>query len=120
LWLKTNKLIKKKTMNPNDFGKNLIVENCQKIEIKTFLDTTRRKLKEIILQSELDIEGLDIELTTSVTGFGGIRYWFKCPLCKRRAGNLYVHPISSNLGCRTCLGLEYMKRRFKGMLESQD
>jgi hypothetical protein len=32
-------------------------------------------------------------------------------------GILYVHPITHAVGCRTCLGLEYRKRRFKGMAE---
>jgi hypothetical protein len=108
-----------KPMSPNDLGNKPIVEHCQKIDIKTFLDTTKRKLKEVILRSELDIAGLEIELTTSRTGFGGVRYWFKCPLCSSRVGNLYIHPVSSNLGCRECLGLEYKKRRYKGMLESE-
>jgi hypothetical protein len=60
--------------------------------------------------------GIKVELTTSKTYVGGVRYWFKC-LCGRRVGVLFVHPISNILGCRECLGLEYRKRRYKGMEE---
>ncbi len=104
-------------MNPNDLGKTFLVEECQKIEINYFLRTAKSKLKESLLNSEIDSQGLSIPLVSTKTGFGGTRYWFKCPHCKDGVGTLFVHPISQILGCRTCLGLEYRKRRYKGMVE---
>lgn len=105
-------------MKPNDFGKTFLVEECQKVEINSFLRSAKSKLKETLLSSELTAQGISILLISSRTGFGGTRYWFKCPSCNRRMGTLFVHAISQNLGCRECLGLEYRKRRFKGMVEN--
>ena len=104
-------------MKPNDLGKKFVVEECQRIEISSFLKSAKTKMKEMLLKSEVNMADIDIELTTSNTGFGGTRYWFKCPVCKKRVGTLFSHPITSNIGCRECLNLEYAKRRFKGMVE---
>ncbi len=39
--------------------------------------------------------------------FGGVRWWFTCPVCKNRVGRLYL-PIKSNLfACRKCHNLTY-------------
>ena len=105
-------------MKPNDFGKTFLVEECQRVEINTFLRTAKLKIKEVLINSELNAQGLSILLISTQTGFGGVRYWFKCPACAERVGTLFVHPVSQNLGCRECLGLEYKKRRFKGMVEN--
>jgi len=109
-----------KILNPNDLGRKCLVEECQKIRIEDFLKTYRNKLKELVLASELEILGLKIELTTSKTCYNGIRFWFKCPLCKRRAGVLLKHPLTYEIGCRQCLNLEYRKRRYKGMIEGKN
>jgi len=108
-----------KALNPNDFGKNILVENCQKIKIKDFLRICRAELKRAILNSEIETMGLNIKLATSKTCFNGIRFWFVCPLCNKRAGVLFSHPITTEIGCRTCLGLDYQKRRYKGMIEEK-
>lgn len=105
-------------MNPNDFGKTFLVEECQKIEVNTFLRTAKLKLREVLIISNLEAQGIEIKLLTSKTGFGGVRYWFKCPICHRRVGTVFVHALNQNLGCRNCLGLEYKKSRYKGMVES--
>ena len=109
-----------KILNPNDLGRKCLVEECQKIRIEDFLKTYRNKLKELVLASELEILGLKIEQTTSKTCYNGIRFWFKCPLCKRRAGVLLKHPLTYEIGCRQCLNLEYRKRRYKGMIEGEN
>lgn len=106
-------------MIPNDFGKKILAENCRKIEISEILREVKRKLKRQLLKSEIEAEGIAIELTESKTGFGGKRNWFACPICKRRVGVLYKHPVSQGLGCRRCLRLDYRKHRFKGMIEAR-
>ena len=106
-----------KTLNPNDLGKKYLIEECQKIRIEYFLKTYRDKLKKLILTSELEISGLKIELTTSKTWRNGIRFWFECPLCNKRVGVLFRHPLTNKIGCRECLNLEYRKRLYKGMVE---
>ncbi|HHQ6627290.1 TPA: hypothetical protein ACSTL5_003814 [Serratia fonticola] len=43
-------------------------------------------------------------LTTTQVGFG-VRYWYQCPQCHRRAAKLYINP--DILACRKCSGLHY-------------
>jgi hypothetical protein len=106
-------------MSPNDFGKKILAENCRKIKISEMLREVKRKLKRQLLKYEIEAEGIVVELAESKTGFGGKRFWFTCPLCKRRIGVLYKYPVSQGLGCRRCLKLDYRKHRFKGMIEAR-
>jgi hypothetical protein len=48
-----------------------------------------------------------IGLQTTVPHFGGIRWWFSCPICGRRAAKLYVPPGASIFACRQCHRLTY-------------
>jgi len=107
-----------KILTPNDLGKTFLVEECQKIRIEGFLKQYKEKIKEVILNSELEALGWNIELATSKTHYNGIRFWFKCPLCHLRVGVLLKHPLADIIGCRRCLRLEYRKRRYKGMVEN--
>lgn len=104
-------------MGSNDFGKNILVEDCQKLKISDFMKVCRESMKKLILESEIQGLGLQIDLTTSKTNFGGTRFWFVCPVCRERVGVLLNHPVTHQLGCRKCLGLNYAKRRYKGMIE---
>jgi len=57
-----------------------------------------------------------IGLTTTPCNFGGVRYWFICPLsingvlCGRRVGTLYLAPGGKYFGCRHCYNLSYESR----------
>jgi len=57
-----------------------------------------------------------VALTTTRCNFGGVRYWFICPLsrngvyCGRRVGKLYSPPGSHYYGCRHCYNLSYESR----------
>jgi hypothetical protein len=57
-----------------------------------------------------------IALTTTPCNFGGVRYWFICPLsvngnfCGRRVGTLYLGPGGKYFGCRHCYNLSYESR----------
>ncbi len=104
-------------MTPNNLGKKFIVEECQRITVKDYLQKFRIKLKEEVLSSVMEIARQEVRLDTTNTGFGGIRYWFDCPICSRRVGTLFAHPLNGKVGCRICLGLEYRGRRYKGMIE---
>ncbi len=106
-----------KSLNPNNLG--LLVEECKRIEISDFLKKSKTELKKALIKSELEIDGLSIELTTSKTNYNGTRFWFKCPLCNLRVGVLFKHPVNNTIGCRRCFGLEYRKRRYKGMVENK-
>jgi hypothetical protein len=54
-----------------------------------------------------------LRLTTTQPRFGGLRWWFVCPLvannrpCERRVGKLHLPPRSSYFGCRHCYELTY-------------
>ena len=100
-------------IKPNDLGE--IIENCQKIRIDDFVREVNKRLKKELLKSSIEVLGVTILLTTSKTRFGGIRYWFLCPLCNKRRGVSYSK--SSKIGCRVCLGLKYRKQRYNGMVE---
>ncbi len=57
-----------------------------------------------------------VQLTTSRCNYGGMRYWFICPLskngvyCGRRVGKLYLAPGANYFGCRHCYDLSYESR----------
>src|SRR5262245_46981160 len=54
-----------------------------------------------------------VALTTTSPRFGGLRWWFVCPLvvngraCGRRVGKLYLPPGGRYFGCRGCHRLTY-------------
>lgn len=49
-----------------------------------------------------------IELVTTPCPFGGRRFWFICPKCKKRVSVLYKH--YKNIWCRTCNNLTYISQ----------
>jgi hypothetical protein len=54
-----------------------------------------------------------VGLTRTCPYFGGLRWWFLCPLasggeaCGRRVAKLYLPPAQNYFGCRQCHGLTY-------------
>ena len=54
-----------------------------------------------------------VEIIATPCHFGGVRYWFRCPLvrngvpCGGRVGRLYLPPGGRYFGCRTCYNLTY-------------
>lgn len=54
-----------------------------------------------------------VPLVTTRPRFGGLRWWFQCPLtgdgvyCGRRVGKLYLPPGATYFGCRHCYDLTY-------------
>jgi hypothetical protein len=57
-----------------------------------------------------------IGLTMTPCHFGGVRYWFICPLvrngvpCGRRVGTLFLSSGGKYFGCRHCYDLSYESR----------
>ncbi len=57
-----------------------------------------------------------VRLTTTPCNYGGVRYWFICPLsingvyCGRRVAKLYKAPGANYFGCRHCYNLSYESR----------
>jgi hypothetical protein len=61
---------------------------------------------------DLDLDYV-VRLTTTPLPWGGVRYWFVCPLivngiaCNRRVAILYLPPGGNYYGCRHCYDLTY-------------
>src|ERR1700722_18898824 len=49
-------------------------------------------------------------LHTTQPHFGGLRWWFGCPLCGRRVQKLYRPESAGRFGCRNCHDLSYTSR----------
>jgi len=107
-------------IKPYYLGENNLVEQCQKINIDDIVRQVNKEVKCQVLQSQIEVMGLKLNLLTSRTRFNGKRYWFSCPTCNNRIGTIYRHPISLQVGCRNCLGIQYRKQRFKGMIEGSN
>lgn len=52
----------------------------------------------------------DVSLLTTSCNYGGVRYWFACPLCDRRVGAIYLAPGSVYFKCRHCNNITYHSR----------
>lgn len=109
----------KKSLTPNNYGKFILSENCHKVDVNSLIARYRNEFKKFVLQSELEINSLKVEIITSKTNYGGDRFWFKCPHCRRRIGVIYQNPLDASVGCRTCIGVKYASSAKKGMLEAE-
>jgi hypothetical protein len=75
--------------------------------VRLFYTVTHRATQE---KEPLDYR---VRLTTTRPRFGGLRWWFVCPLvvqgcpCERRVGKLYLPPGGRYFGCRHCYALTY-------------
>jgi hypothetical protein len=56
-----------------------------------------------------------VRLQKTPCHFGGVRWWFTCPHCERRAGTIHLCPRSTHFACRKCLGLVYHSQREHGL-----
>jgi hypothetical protein len=106
-------------MTNNNYRKPILSENCLKLNVNEYVALCRSELEKQIIDLAFDFDDVKIQLTSSKTGNGGTRRWFCCPICNKRVGIVYKHPISKDVGCRKCLKIDYKKHRYKGMLESQ-
>ena len=56
-----------------------------------------------------------VSITVTRMRSGGIRPWYRCPRCSRRAGKLYATSVEV-LACRLCLKLVYRSQYRKKSL----
>lgn len=61
---------------------------------------------------------LVVSLTTTRPNYGGLQWYFKCPIknsvgarCGRRARKLFLPPGEERFGCRWCHGLTYQSHQ---------
>lgn len=98
--------------NKSSIGFSLVRDNWGTPEEKAYLELkyihTNRWSGE---KSDMDFK---IPLTTTPCNYGGVRYWFRCPLsengqhCGRRVGVIYS--IDKWFGCRYCGEITYAKQ----------
>ncbi len=100
----------------NDLGEFMLVEHCQRLNVRDLTKQAKSKAMEVFLNSSMVVLGQGIKLTTTPCHFGGIRYWLICPQCGKRAGTLYKKPLGHLLFCRECHNLSYVKTRYHKML----
>jgi hypothetical protein len=80
---------------------NLRLVPYQKVSMKDISTDIHKEIKELLLKSKLNIDNINLNLTTTKTRFGGDRYWIECPRCKRRVGDVYC--VGNEMVCRKCL-----------------
>ena len=99
-------------IKPNDLD-IFYLEACQRIEIDDFVRKANEQVKLQLIQTQIRALDVELKLTTSKTRFNGKRYWFICPTCNSRAGVIYKHPTSREIGCRKCMKMLYLGQRYK-------
>lgn len=55
--------------------------------------------------------GQTITLESTALSFGGWRWWFLCPKCRRRCGKLHLPQQNGKFACRLCHDLIYESSR---------
>jgi hypothetical protein len=110
-----------KLMGAGALGANLNIEGTltweEAISKKTtgelaFEVHTRRKkgVFRVRYGFEGEKEALDysIEVAATRVTWGALRWWFKCPVCRRRTEKLYLPPGRREFACRRCWNLTYL------------
>jgi len=81
-------------------------ESVQAGQLRLYYTTTRPSGEKVESDYRLDLE-------TTPCNFGGVRWWFVCPLvkdgrpCRRRCGKLHKPFGALYFGCRACYDLTY-------------
>ena len=58
------------------------------------------------LTGEKEDMDFKVSLTTTPCNYGGVRYWFLCPLCGNQIGVIYS--VGKYFGCRKCGNIAYL------------
>jgi hypothetical protein len=89
------------------------------------IDSDRERHPSVVLAYRDEAKGAVaavIELDKTIPFFGGVRWWFVCPSCKRRAAKLYIPMRHDSFLCRRCHGLTYQtsqdSHRFDNLFSS--
>lgn len=75
------------------------------------LPQTENGERQLVLSHSTDWPEQRISLATTRLVSGGLRWWFVCPRCDRRAAKLYLPPTERMFGCRVCYDLAYPPSR---------
>ena len=94
----------------------ILIEHCQKLNINKLVRSVKSELTKVKLQSKIDALGQELDVSTTPCNFGGKRFWFLCPSCRKKVGTLYKTPTKDTLLCRKCHNLTYLKSRYNRMI----
>ncbi len=92
-------------------------EHLASASFSTFLRGGKRIFQLSYRWPDSDAVDIPIRLQTTYPNYGGVRWWFTCPLvagdipCNRRVGKLYLPPGARYYGCRHCHNLTYQSCR---------
>lgn len=100
-------------MTGNDLGTLVQLDS---VSINSVLSQVRSAVLDDLLREGIVVGKTNIKLTTSRTGQGGKRLWFRCPSCQKRVGRIYQ--VGNRLVCRFCSQRYYQSERYKGMIEA--
>jgi hypothetical protein len=107
-----------KSLPSYDLGDSeMLVEDCVQVSVGEVLNEYKKQLKQQLLSSVFEVDGVSVKLNTTRTNFGGSRHWFVCPSCSKRKGKLLRTP-EGEIGCNSCLEVSYQSTRYKGMVET--
>jgi hypothetical protein len=101
---------------PTGRSSGISVEACEAIDASrwTRQGILRKGVERLQLTSS-SASGEQIEYTIFLQkthpNFGGVRWWFQCPLCARRVRKLFLPPRRQCVGCRNCHRLTYDSRK---------
>jgi len=102
--------------------KKLTVEECEYLNISTITyylkynghssqrsiaDELARLSQKSLSNEFAGVPRFRLLFTTTRCHFGGVRYWFLCPSCRKRIGKLYTPLSGREFKCRHCYNLTY-------------
>ena len=97
----------------NIHWKNAAGEVLGSVDLQTFISADDDKTCLELAMGGF-VNGIQrIELTTTPCYYGGVRWWFVCPVvkdgvyCGNRMAKLYCPPAGEYFGCRECYDLTY-------------
>lgn len=105
--------------NENKIGFSIAKDNqgtpAEKIHLGLFYTITRNDIE----KSDMNYK---IEIAKTPCYYGGVRYWFSCPICSQRVGVLYL--VDKWFTCRHCGEIVYSSQRqsekYKGFVSIPD
>jgi len=56
-----------------------------------------------------------VKLLETPCNFGGVRYWFECPVCRKNKRVAVLYLNEDKIGCRECQNLTYACRNLSGI-----
>jgi hypothetical protein len=93
--------------------KNAAGEVLESAELETFISADGDKTYLELTTGGIVNGKQKIELTTTPCNYGGVRWWFICPVvkdgvyCGNRVAKLLLPPAAKFFGCRECYDLTY-------------